>query len=47
VAADSADAPIRREPTKSLLAGETGHRFAPCSKCGGVRLHEPGGLPIE
>jgi hypothetical protein len=47
VAADSADAPMRREPTKSLLAGETGHRFAPCAKCGGVRLHEAGGLPIE
>jgi hypothetical protein len=47
VAADSADAPIRREPTKSLLAGETGHRFALCAKCGGMRLHEPGSLPIE
>ena len=43
----SADAPMWREPTKSLLAGETGHRFAPCAKCGGVRLHEAGGPPIE
>jgi hypothetical protein len=47
VATDSADAPFRREPTKSLLAGETGHRFALCAECGGMRLHEPGGLPIE
>ncbi len=47
VAAESADAPIRREPTKSLLAGEAGHRFAHCAKCGGVRLNEPGSLPIS
>ena len=45
VVAESADAPIRREPTKSLLAGEIGHRFAHCAKCGGVRLHEPDSLP--
>ncbi len=47
ISASGADAPIRREPTKSLLAGETGHRFAPCSKCGGVRLHEPDAVPAD
>ncbi len=47
VAVGSANSPIRREPTKSLLAGETGHRFAPCTKCGGVRLHEPGAVPAD
>ncbi len=41
VSAAAADAPIRQEPTRSLIAGEIGHhRFAPCSKCGGVRLLE-------
>jgi hypothetical protein len=47
VAVEAADAPMRSEPTKSLLAGETGHRFAPCAKCGGLRLHEPGALPAN
>jgi hypothetical protein len=43
VASTDIDAPIRREPTKSLMAGESGHRFAPCPLCGGVRLHDPDG----
>ncbi|QGM45548.1 hypothetical protein [Methylocystis heyeri] len=40
VSVAGADAPMRREPTRALLAGEAGYRFAPCSKCGGVRLRE-------
>ncbi|MGA8171186.1 MAG: hypothetical protein WB816_10225 [Methylocystis sp.] len=47
ISATAADAPVRSEPTKSLLAGETGHRFAPCAKCGGVRLQEPGSAPAS
>jgi hypothetical protein len=35
------DAPMRREPTKSLMAGDMGaQKFVPCSICGGVRIHE-------
>jgi len=38
---------MRREPTKSLIAGETGAKFLPCALCGGVRLHSPGTLVSE
>lgn len=41
VSSTEVDAPIRREPTKSLMAGESNYRFAPCTLCGGVRLHAP------
>ena len=41
------DEPMRREPTKSLIAGETGAKFLPCALCGGVRLHSPGTLVSE
>lgn len=36
------DAPMRREPTRSLIAGESGQKFVPCSVCGGVRIHDAG-----
>jgi len=38
VATDAADAPIRREPTSGLSAGEGGLRFVTCTTCGAPRL---------
>jgi hypothetical protein len=35
------DAPARAELTESIPAGSAGHRLAPCSLCGGVRLIDP------
>jgi hypothetical protein len=45
VSVADADAPMRREPTRALLASDAGYRFAPCSKCGGVRLRERAAEP--
>jgi len=41
VATAAADTPARSESTELLPAAASGHRLAPCSLCGGVRLLEP------
>jgi hypothetical protein len=38
VRAREIDAPTRREPTKGLVAGQAGLRFAPCASCGAPQL---------
>lgn len=41
VSTSEVDNPMRREPTKAIMAGEaSGQKFVVCSVCGGVRIHE-------
>jgi hypothetical protein len=41
VSSENVDAPMRREPTQSIMSGDgVGLKFVPCSVCGGVRLHD-------
>jgi hypothetical protein len=40
------DTPMRREPTKTLTAGETAQKLAHCTVCGAIRIREAP-LPAE